>query len=132
MSQVLGKSRGFKPGRGRRLPNSASASPSCSAHSVPPMMSQEEWARSFGANQDRIAQIYQLFINNNIQVPVPTLLNPAQFMDVVRDLLEDDVAFGDGVAPGDGVALEDGVAPGDDVAPVLVVESSNNAFEIFM
>ncbi|GJZ03670.1 hypothetical protein Tco_0536945 [Tanacetum coccineum] len=44
MSQVLGESRGFLPGRGRRLPNSASASSLCSAHSdppAPPMMSQE-------------------------------------------------------------------------------------------
>ncbi|GJX45209.1 hypothetical protein Tco_0261885, partial [Tanacetum coccineum] len=92
MSQVLGKRRGFKPGRGKRLPNSASAS-----HDV---------SRGVG------------------QVPVHTLLNPTQFMDVVWDPLEDDVALGDGVAP------RDGVAPGDDVAPVLVVESLNNAFEL--
>ncbi|GJU83645.1 hypothetical protein Tco_1286010 [Tanacetum coccineum] len=107
MSQVLGVSRGFKPRRGRTLLNSASASASCSAHSDPPMMSQEAWARSFVANQDQIAQIYQIFVNNNMQVPVTTLLNPTQFMDVVRDplkyvvALEDDVAREDGVAPGD-------------------------------
>ncbi|GJW33309.1 hypothetical protein Tco_0053341 [Tanacetum coccineum] len=48
MSQVLGVSLGFKPGRGKRLLNSASASASCSAHSDPPMMSQGGCgARSF-------------------------------------------------------------------------------------
>ncbi|GKA70685.1 formin-like protein 18 [Tanacetum coccineum] len=36
MSQVLGESRGFLPDRGRRLPNSAFASSSCSAQSDPP------------------------------------------------------------------------------------------------
>ncbi|GKE53148.1 hypothetical protein Tco_1488304 [Tanacetum coccineum] len=98
MSHVLGESGGFLSGWGRRLPNSASASSLCSAHSdppAPPMMSQEAWARSFVANQDQIAQIYQLFVNNNMQVPVSTLLNPTQFMDVVRDPPEDDAAPGD-------------------------------------
>ncbi|GKB91057.1 hypothetical protein Tco_0963329 [Tanacetum coccineum] len=51
------------------------------------------------------------------QVLVPTLLNPSQFIDVVQDPLEDDVAIGDGVAPGDGVSPGDGVTPGDGVAP---------------
>ncbi|GJT58010.1 hypothetical protein Tco_0993064 [Tanacetum coccineum] len=98
LSQVLGESRGFLPGWGRRLPNSTFASSSCSAHShlpTPPMMFQEAWARSFVANQDQISQIYQLSINNNMQVPMPTLLNPAQFIDVVQDAPEDDVAPGD-------------------------------------
>ncbi|GKB59826.1 hypothetical protein Tco_0916012 [Tanacetum coccineum] len=110
MSQVLGKSSGFLPGRGRRLPNSASASSSCSAHSdppAPPMMSQKARAKSFVANQDQIAQIYQFFVINNMQVPVPTLLNPNQFMDVVRDPPEYDVAPEDDVASGDDVALGD-------------------------
>ncbi|GKD18492.1 ARID DNA-binding domain-containing protein, partial [Tanacetum coccineum] len=80
MSQVLGESRGFLPGRGRRLPNSAYASSSCSAHSDPPAP---------------------------LMVPVPTLLNPNQFTDVVRDPPEDDAAPGDDVASGHDVALGD-------------------------
>ncbi|GJZ78764.1 hypothetical protein Tco_0643601 [Tanacetum coccineum] len=114
MRQVVGESKGFKSGWGRRLPNSASASSSCSAHFDPPMMSQEAWARSFVTNQDQIAQIYQLFINYNMQVPMPTLLNLAQFMDFVPDPPKDDVALGDGVAPRDGVAPGDGVSPRDE------------------
>ncbi|GJS21127.1 hypothetical protein Tco_0449759 [Tanacetum coccineum] len=35
------------------------------------------------------------------EVPVPSLLNPAQFMNVVQDALEDDVAPGDDIALGD-------------------------------
>ncbi|GJV73632.1 hypothetical protein Tco_1493627 [Tanacetum coccineum] len=57
--------------------------------------------RSFSVSQDQISQIHQLFINNNMQVPVPTLLNPAQFMNVVQDAPEDDVA------PGDDIGLRD-------------------------
>ncbi|GJU83643.1 hypothetical protein Tco_1286008 [Tanacetum coccineum] len=84
MSHVLGESRGFKPRRGRRLLNSASASASCSDH-----FRSLQCVQGVG------------------QVPVTTLLNPTQFMDVVRDplkyvvALEDDVAREDGVAPGD-------------------------------
>ncbi|GJW33307.1 hypothetical protein Tco_0053339 [Tanacetum coccineum] len=44
-------------------------------------------------------------------VPVTTLLNPTQFMDVVRDPLKYVVALEDDVA------REDGVAPGDELCP---------------
>nr|GEV38128.1 hypothetical protein [Tanacetum cinerariifolium] len=43
----------------------------------------------------------------HIPVPVPTLLNPTQFMDVVRDPLEDNAVPGDNITLGDDVAIGD-------------------------
>nr|GEY23314.1 hypothetical protein [Tanacetum cinerariifolium] len=72
MSQVLGDSRGFLPGRGRRLPNSASASSSCSAHSdppAPPMMSQEDPPEDDAAPGDNVAPEDDVDLEDDLNMP---------------------------------------------------------------
>ncbi|GKD04596.1 hypothetical protein Tco_1179570, partial [Tanacetum coccineum] len=53
------------------------------------------WARAFAASQDQISQLYQHFVNNNMQLPVPDLLDPSQLINVVQDAPEDDDVPGD-------------------------------------
>ncbi|GJT31322.1 formin-like protein 18 [Tanacetum coccineum] len=81
VSRVLGESRSFLPGRGRRLPLSSGAS-SSSVHSHPtgPLLSQEAWARAFTASQDQLSGMYQQLIAANIPVTQPAPLDPHQFV----------------------------------------------------
>ncbi|GJU05308.1 hypothetical protein Tco_1121738 [Tanacetum coccineum] len=81
VSRVLGESRSFLPGRGRRLPLLSGAS-SSSVHSHPTetLLSQEAWARAFTASQDQLSGMYQQLIAANILVTQPAPLDPHQFV----------------------------------------------------
>nr|GEV39706.1 hypothetical protein [Tanacetum cinerariifolium] len=108
--RVLGESRSFLPGRGRRLPLSSAiwyVSPLIAANipvtqpaphdphqfvgdevATGPLLSQEAWARAFAASQDQLSAVYQQLIAANIRVTQPAPLDPRQFVEVT-DARED-------------------------------------------
>ncbi|PWA52101.1 hypothetical protein CTI12_AA457740 [Artemisia annua] len=93
VTQVLGESRSFFPGRGRRLPRRSSSwcsSSSVHSHASGPPVSREAWARAFAASQDQLSGLYQQLIAANIPVTQPAPLDPHQFeVDEVFDDRED-------------------------------------------
>ncbi|GKE88914.1 hypothetical protein Tco_1566389 [Tanacetum coccineum] len=89
MDKVLGTSRGFKPGRGRKLPNSSSSSSVRSYPAPPPLASQaglEKFVEKFVvAHNEQVKDILSQLADKNIELRLPVPLNTNQFMDDVID-----------------------------------------------
>ncbi|GKB10070.1 formin-like protein 18 [Tanacetum coccineum] len=85
MDKVLGTSRGFKPGRGRKLPNSSSSSSVRSYPAPPPLASQAGLEKFVVAHNEQVKDILSQLADKNIELRLPVPLNTNQFMDDVID-----------------------------------------------
>nr|GEV76865.1 hypothetical protein [Tanacetum cinerariifolium] len=85
MDKVLGTSRGFKPGRGRKPPNSSSSSSVRSYPAPPPSASQARLEKFVVAHNEQVKDILSQSADKNIELRFPVPLNPNQFMDDVID-----------------------------------------------
>ncbi|GJW58514.1 protein kinase, ATP binding site-containing protein [Tanacetum coccineum] len=89
MDKVLGTSRGFKPGRGRKLPNNSSSSSVRSYTAPPPSASQaglEKFVEKFVvAHNEQVKDILSQLADKNTELRLHVPLNPNQFMDDVID-----------------------------------------------
>ncbi|GJX34345.1 hypothetical protein Tco_0245902 [Tanacetum coccineum] len=85
MDKVLGTSQGFKPGRGRKLPNSSSSSFVRSYPAPPPSASQAGLAKFVEAHNEQVKDILSQLADKNIESRLPIPLYPNQFMDVSSD-----------------------------------------------
>nr|GEW90957.1 hypothetical protein [Tanacetum cinerariifolium] len=68
MDKVLGSSRAFKPGQGRRLPNSASSSSICSYHASPQSASQAALRRLVVAHNEQMKDTHSQLADKNIEL----------------------------------------------------------------
>ncbi|GKB05020.1 hypothetical protein Tco_0833215 [Tanacetum coccineum] len=101
MDKVLGTSRGFKPGRGRKLPNSASSSSVRSYPAPSPSASQAALVRFVEAHNEQVKDILSQLANKNIEIQLPVPLDPNNFMDDASDESDEGNAHEEAVDPED-------------------------------
>ncbi|GJR57657.1 hypothetical protein Tco_1499819 [Tanacetum coccineum] len=85
MDKVLGTSRGFKLGRGRKLPKSASSSSVRSYPGPPPSASQATLAKFVEAHTEQVKDILSQLADKIIELRLPVPLDPNQFIDDASD-----------------------------------------------
>ncbi|GKD60548.1 hypothetical protein Tco_1298057, partial [Tanacetum coccineum] len=107
MDKVLGSSRAFKPGRGRKLPNSASYSYVCSYPAPLQSASQAALRKFVEVYNEQMKDWHSQLADKNIELRLPAPLNPNDFMEDASD--ESD----EGDEDDEGDAHEDAAEPGD-------------------
>ncbi|GJU91506.1 ribonuclease H-like domain-containing protein [Tanacetum coccineum] len=99
MDKVLGTNRGFKLGRGRKLPNNASSSSVRSYPAPPPPASQAtltKFVEKFvGAHNEQMKDILSQLADKNIELRLPVPLDPNKFMDDSSDEYDEGDALED-------------------------------------
>ncbi|GKD61283.1 hypothetical protein Tco_1298792 [Tanacetum coccineum] len=109
MDKVLGSSRAFKPGRGRKLPNSTSSSSVCNYPSPEPLVSKSALRRFVEAHNQQMKDWHAQLADKNIELRLPAPLDP-------NALLEDDAEPRDAADVLEDAAnvLEDAAEPGEE------------------
>nr|GEW03446.1 hypothetical protein [Tanacetum cinerariifolium] len=102
MDKVLGSSRAFKSGRGRKLPNSASPSSVCSYPAPPQSTSQAALRKFVEAYNEQMKDWHSQLADKNIELRLPAPFDPDDFMEDASD--ESDEG-------GEGDAHEDAAEP---------------------
>nr|GEW64008.1 hypothetical protein [Tanacetum cinerariifolium] len=85
MDKVLGLSRAFKPGRGRKLPNSASSSFICSYPAPPQSASQAALRKFVEVHNEQMKYWHSQLVNKNIELRLPAPLDLNDFMEDASD-----------------------------------------------
>ncbi|GKB05555.1 hypothetical protein Tco_0833750 [Tanacetum coccineum] len=101
MDKVLGSSRAFKPGRGRKLPNSASSSSICSCPAPPQSTSQAALRKLVETHNEQMKYMHSQLADKNIELQLPVPLDPNDFMDDVSDESDKGNATEDAADPED-------------------------------
>ncbi|GKD45509.1 hypothetical protein Tco_1270154, partial [Tanacetum coccineum] len=101
MDKVLGSSRAFKPGPGRKLLNSASSSSICSYHAPPQSTSQAALKKLMEAHNEKMKYMHSQLADKNIELQLPIPLDPNDFMDDASDESDEGDAHEDAADPGD-------------------------------